>query len=1580
MKRFLLSLCVAALAVPSFSASAAAGEEAADEQPLSTAIVETAEPGVLLAQDSFASLPGALHGSGGGLGWKQPWITQNNDTTVPGFAIADTNPLTYPGVFTGGNYAAIGRAYLKAYRPLDNSASGPFAPYLTEINYVGKHGTTLWFSALIRKEVNNNEPISFGNDWSTRRLHFGYTGTGSNDANGLRYWSMNLDGQDYRSNVQVTPGQTALLVGKVEYGPETTVSLYVNPDLSGGVPESPSVTGVTYSNLAFRYMVLGTSNSTGQGAIDELKIGTGFHAVTSHSYDSILPSPPTRIEAVKVRQQSVSLVWSGAADNVGVTGYNVYVDGALATTTQEAGAVITGLQHSTTYAFTVRSFDAQGNESAESSSFIVTTGSPPDPGVILAQDSFAGEPGVLHGASGGLGWKQPWITQNNDATVPGYAIAGTNPLSYPGVLTGGNYAVGGRVYLTAYRPVDIAASGPFAPYLTENNYVGKHGTTLWFSALIRKEVNNNEPVFFGNDWTSRRLQLGYTGAGSNDANGLRYWSMNLDGQIYRSDVQMTAGQTALLVGKVEYGPETTVSLYVNPDLSGGLPESPSVTASTYSSLSFRNMVFLGGNNTGQGAMDELKIGTGFHSVTSGGYDAVPPSPPTRIEAVKVRQESAILVWSGATDNVGVTGYKVFVDGTLAATIEEAKAELAGLEPLTAYTITIRAHDAQGNESQESAPFPLTTAGPPEPLEPGAILAMEPFDADLGTLHGAAGGLGWSAPWIVQNNSTTIPGFSIDNVSPLTYPGIETDGNYASGGTGYLAAYRQLDRASDLIAPYLNTAKSIGKHGATLWFSALMRKEKANNTSIYFGSEWSSRRLRFGYPGTAANVDGVRYWTLTLDGQNYLSDVPIVAGETALLVGKVEFGPTSTVSMYVNPDLSQGLPEEPNVVAATTSDLSFKSVVFYGGNPHSESSLDEIRIGTTFHSVTQGEMDYIPPSPPAQIEVLEQTGESIVLEWSGAADNVGVQGYRVYYLGELMAVTEDTSVRVAKLLPVTTYNFTIRAYDYQGNESLDSSFVTASTVEPADFNRYNFENGQLHGFKAISGDVQLELDTGFSYKGDASMKVTASAGTMGVAIDNPDPMFRNGQTVSFRVYVPTDTQLEAIQPFIFGTGWSWNGQYVEIGNLIPGEWNTIAISFANGDSPSPRLGMNIFASGQSEFWVDSITYSGYSDPDTVPPTIPGNLRLTSNTDHMAALSWNPSTDDVGVTAYEIYKNGELYTIISSSQTSGRIMELAPSTAYTFTVKARDGAGNVSESSNPVFLVTDSPHARLVGEAFGSYTQGYLGIDLGENEFKRLTKLRFYVNNPATAAGGKFQASLQQDEGYSTIYSVRSGITQGWNEIRIDDVRGFRYFRYLAAAPNAGAFVSEIEYYGADGDIEPPSAPAALQVAGVSETAVSLSWTAAADNFGIKRYLIYVNNMQAGESTEPAFTVTGLNPNETYAFTVQAVDLAELVSVHSQPATAVTNKAALTLSAVYHEEQGRIVVEGAVSSGDGRQVSLVITDANEVIQYAGQIRSGYNGSFLLSVPIQLTAAGPLQTAVSSLGADGAQVLIALPSGQD
>ena len=65
-----------------------------------------------------------------------------------------------------------------------------------------------------------------------------------------------------------------------------------------------------------------------------------------------------------------------ATDNVGVTGYQVYSDGALVASPTSTSVAITGLSASTLYAFTVAAFDAAGNASAQAAPLPVTTRGP----------------------------------------------------------------------------------------------------------------------------------------------------------------------------------------------------------------------------------------------------------------------------------------------------------------------------------------------------------------------------------------------------------------------------------------------------------------------------------------------------------------------------------------------------------------------------------------------------------------------------------------------------------------------------------------------------------------------------------------------------------------------------------------------------------------------------------------------------------------------------------------------------------------------------------------------------------------------------------------------------------------------------------------------------------------------------------------------------------------------------------------------------------------------------------------------------------------------------------------------------
>ncbi|MFD7655052.1 cellulose binding domain-containing protein [Actinosynnema sp. NPDC059797] len=89
-------------------------------------------------------------------------------------------------------------------------------------------------------------------------------------------------------------------------------------------------------------------------------------------------------------------------------------------------------------------------------------------------------------------------------------------------------------------------------------------------------------------------------------------------------------------------------------------------------------------------------------------------------------------------------------------------------------------------------------------------------------------------------------------------------------------------------------------------------------------------------------------------------------------------------------------------------------------------------------------------------------------------------------------------------------------------------------------------------------------------------------------------------------------------------------------------------------------------------------------DTTPPSAPSGLRVTGTTDTTASLAWDAATDNVGVTAYDVLRGGAVATSVSG--TTATVSGLTPSTAHTFTVRARDAAGNTSGPSNQVTATT------------------------------------------------------------------------------------------------------------------------------------------------------------------------------------------------------------------------------------------------------------------------------------------------------
>src|SRR5438093_13258060 len=117
-----------------------------------------------------------------------------------------------------------------------------------------------------------------------------------------------------------------------------------------------------------------------------LTLATVSHAQHRHWWrtaDSIAPTTPTGLAASAVSSSSLTLSWSPATDNVGVTGYRVYVNGTLVVSSSSTSVQITELLAGGTRSFTVAAFDAAGNVSAPSAPLSVTTPalttSPPTP-------------------------------------------------------------------------------------------------------------------------------------------------------------------------------------------------------------------------------------------------------------------------------------------------------------------------------------------------------------------------------------------------------------------------------------------------------------------------------------------------------------------------------------------------------------------------------------------------------------------------------------------------------------------------------------------------------------------------------------------------------------------------------------------------------------------------------------------------------------------------------------------------------------------------------------------------------------------------------------------------------------------------------------------------------------------------------------------------------------------------------------------------------------------------------------------------------------------------------------------------
>ncbi|PHD47270.1 chitin-binding protein [Bacillus toyonensis] len=110
------------------------------------------------------------------------------------------------------------------------------------------------------------------------------------------------------------------------------------------------------------------------------------------------------------------------------------------------------------------------------------------------------------------------------------------------------------------------------------------------------------------------------------------------------------------------------------------------------------------------------------------------------------------------------------------------------------------------------------------------------------------------------------------------------------------------------------------------------------------------------------------------------------------------------------------------------------------------------------------------------------------------------------------------------------------------------------------------------------------------------------------------------------------------------------------------------------------------------------------PDTEAPSIPNGIQTQKVTANSIELTWNTSTDNVGVKGYQIFRNGEMIDTVPGTHFIDK--KLQPSTEYSYTVKAIDAAGNVSKESTALTVKTtvEAPDTEAPTQPKGLHSMG------------------------------------------------------------------------------------------------------------------------------------------------------------------------------------------------------------------------------------------------------------------------------------
>lgn len=343
--------------------------------------------------------------------------------------------------------------------------------------------------------------------------------------------------------------------------------------------------------------------------------------------------------------------------------------------------------------------------------------------------------------------------------------------------------------------------------------------------------------------------------------------------------------------------------------------------------------------------------------------------------------------------------------------------------------------------------------------------------------------------------------------------------------------------------------------------------------------------------------------------------------------------------------------------------------------------------------------------PTGLSASNVGSSTATLNWSAVAGATYDVRYR--QTGTSTWTTQASSGASASLTgltPLTQYEAQVRSKCSDGSNSSYSSSVNFTTTE-VQLN-YCASNGNNTSDEYISR-VQI---------GTIDNSTGASSGGYGDFTGQSTNLAKNASATI--IVTPTWTGTVYNEAYSVWIDYNKDGDFTDAGEQV---WTqsatqttpvsgsfTVPSSAVEGNTRM-RVSMKYngiptscesFQYGEVEDYTVNITGSA---GDTQAPSVPTNLSASNVTQTSLTLSWTASTDNVGVTGYDVYQGGT--NIGSVTGTTANVTGLSAGTSYSFTVRAKDAAGNVSAASAALNVTTQSAGMSCSSTETLPYSEGF-----------------------------------------------------------------------------------------------------------------------------------------------------------------------------------------------------------------------------------------------------------------------------------